>query len=168
MNVCFIVHISKPKFISVTKIHISSIQSLSRVWLFVTPWAAAHQASLSVTNSRSLLKLMSTESVMPTDHLILCHPLLILPSIFPSIKVFSSESALTSGGQSIGALASVLPMNIQSWFPLRLTVLISLLSKGLSGVFSSTATWKHQFFGTLFYSPALKSVCDCWKNHGFD
>ena len=94
MNVCLIVHISKPKFISVTKIHISSIQSLSRVWLFVTPWAAAHQASLSITNSRSLLKLMSTESVMPTDHLMLCRPLLILPSIFPSIKVFSNESVL--------------------------------------------------------------------------
>ena len=73
---------------------LSSVQLLSCVWLFVTPWTAAHQASLSITNSWSLLKLMSIESVMPTKHLILCHPLLLLPSIFPSIRVFSSESVL--------------------------------------------------------------------------
>ena len=73
---------------------ISSVQSLSYVWLFVTPWAVAHQASLSITNLRSLLKLMSIESVMPSNHLILCRPLLLLPSIFPSIRVFSDESAL--------------------------------------------------------------------------
>ena len=74
--------------------NISSVQSLSRVWLFVTPWTAAHQASLSITNSRSLLKLMSIELVMPSNHLILCRSLLLLPSIFPSIRVFSNESAL--------------------------------------------------------------------------
>ena len=72
----------------------SSVQSLSHVWLFATPWTAAHQASLSITNSWSLLKLMSMESVMPSNHLILCHPLLFPPSIFPSIRVFSSESVL--------------------------------------------------------------------------
>ena len=72
----------------------SSVQSLSRVRLFATPWTAAYQASLSITNSQSLLKLMSTESVMPSSHLILCHPLLLLPSIFPSIRVFSNEPAL--------------------------------------------------------------------------
>ena len=72
----------------------SSVQSLSSVWLFVTPWTTARQASLSITNSRSLPKLMSIESVMPSNHLILCHPLLLLPSIFPSIRVFSNESAL--------------------------------------------------------------------------
>ena len=71
-----------------------SVQSLSRVWLFVTPWTAACQASLPITNSWSLLTLMSIESVMPSNHLILCHPLLLLPSIFPSIRVFSNESAL--------------------------------------------------------------------------
>ena len=83
--------------------------------LFVTPWIATCQASLSFTISWSLLKLMSTESVMPSNHLILCHPLLLLPSIFPSIRVFSNEWLFTSGGQSIGASASasVLPMNIQ-------------------------------------------------------
>ena len=70
------------------------VQSLSRVCLFVTPWAAARQASRSITNSRSLLKLMSIESMMPSNHLILCHPLLLLPSVFPSISVFSNESAL--------------------------------------------------------------------------
>ena len=75
-------------------LHFSSVQSLSCVWLFVTPWTAARQASLSITNFRSLPKLMSTESVMPSKHLILCCPLLLLPSIFPSIRVFSSESAL--------------------------------------------------------------------------
>ena len=75
-------------------IQFSSVQSLSRVWLFVTPSTAAHQASLSITNSQSLFKLMSIESVIPSNHLILCHPLLLLPSIFPSIRVFSNESAL--------------------------------------------------------------------------
>ena len=72
----------------------SSVQSLSRVWLFVTPWTAAHHAFLSITNSRNLPKLKSIESVMPSNHLILCRPLLLLPSIFPSIKIFSNESAL--------------------------------------------------------------------------
>ena len=72
----------------------SSVQSLSHVWLFATPWTTAHQASLSITNSRSLLKLMSIELVMPSNHLILCHPLLLLPSICPSIRVFPNESVL--------------------------------------------------------------------------
>ena len=73
---------------------LSSVQSVSHVWLFATPWTAAHQASLSIINCQSLPKLMSTESVMPSSHLILCHPLLLLPSIFPSIRVSSNESAL--------------------------------------------------------------------------
>ena len=94
-NECmFYSNISKPKFISVSKIHISSIQLLSCVRLFVIPRAAAHQASLSITNSWSLLKLMSTELMMPTNHLILCRPLLLLPSTVPSSRVFSNESAL--------------------------------------------------------------------------
>ena len=70
------------------------VQSLSRVWLFVTPWTAAHQASLSITISQRLLKLMSIELVMPSNHLVFCHPLLLLPSVFPSIRIFSNESAL--------------------------------------------------------------------------
>ena len=92
-----------------------SVQSLSHVRLFVTPWTTAHQASLSITNSRSLPKLMSIESVMLSNHLILCCPLLLLPSIFPSIRVFKMSQLFTSGGQSIGVSAStsVLPMNTQ-------------------------------------------------------
>ena len=80
--------------VSVRKCNELSVQSLSRVWLFATPWTSARQASLSITNSRSLPKPMSIVSVMPSSHLILCHPLLLLPSIFPSIRVFSNESAL--------------------------------------------------------------------------
>ena len=104
------------------------------------------QASLSITNSWSLPKLMSIESAMPFNHLILCHPLLLLPSI---IRVFSNESALRIGGESSGvsASASVLPVNIQDWFSLGWTGRISLQSKGLSRVFSNTIVQKHQFFG---------------------
>ena len=121
------------------------VQLLSSVWLFATLWLAAHQASLSFTVSQSLLKLISIESVMPSNHLILCHPLL-LPSIFPRTRVFSNELALfTSGDQSIGASASVLPKNIQGLFLLGLTSLIPLLWEGLSRVFSSTTIQKHQF-----------------------
>ena len=125
------------------------VKSLSRARLLATPWTGAYQASLSITNYWSLLKLMSIESVMPSNHLILCHPLLLPPSLFSSIRVFSNESAVRSGSQNIGTLASasVLPMNIQDWFPLGLTGLISLLSKGLSRIFSNTAVQKHQFFG---------------------
>ena len=106
----------------------SSVQSLSHVWLFATLWTAARQAFLSITNSRSLLKLMSIEAVMPSNHLILCHPLFLLPSVFPSIRVFSKESVLHIKCQSIGAsaLTSVLPVNFQDWFPLGWTGWISL------------------------------------------
>ena len=128
----------------------SSVQALSHVLLSVTPWTAAHQASLSITNSRSLLKLMSIESVMPSNHLILCRPLLLPPSIFPSIRVFSNELFFASGGQSIrvSASTSVLPMNTQDWSPLGWTGWISLQSKGLSRDFSNITIQKHQFFGT--------------------
>ena len=131
-------------------IQFSSVQSLSCVQLFATPWTTACQASLSITNSQSLLKLKSMESVMPTNYLILCHPLLLLPSKFPSIRVFLISQFFPSGGQSIGVStsASVLPMNIQDWFPLGWTGWISLKSKGLSRVFSNTTVQKHQFFGT--------------------
>ena len=125
------------------------VQLLSCVQLFATPWTAAHQTSQSFTISRSMVKLMSIESVMPSKHLILCRPLLLLPSIFPSIRIVSNELALRPGGQSIGASASasVLPRNIQGWFLLGLTGLISLQSKGPSRVFSNTTVQKHQFFG---------------------
>ena len=112
-------------------IFIASVQSLSHVQLFATPWAAALQASLSITNSQSCLKLMSIMVVMPSNHPIFCHSLLLPRSIFSSLRVFSNESVFASGGQSIGvsASASVLPKNIQDWFPLGLTGLISLQSK---------------------------------------
>ena len=119
------------------------VQSLRDVWL----WPHG-LASLSFTISWSLLKLMSIESMMPSNHLILCCPLLLLPSIFLIKAICPVNQLFTSGSQSIGALASVLPRNIQGWFPLGLTGLISLLSKGLSGVFSSTPFRKHQFFST--------------------
>ena len=89
------------------RIQFSSVQSLSRVWLFATPWTAARQASLSITNSWSLHKLMSIESVMSSNHLNLCCPLLLLPSIFPSIRVFSKSQFFASGGQSIGVSGSM-------------------------------------------------------------
>ena len=124
---------------------LSSVQSCSRVQLFVTPWTGACQASLSITNSRSSPKLMFIESVMPSNHLIVCRPLLLLPSIFPSIRVFSNESVLHISGQStrVSASASLLPMNTQDWSPLGWTGWISLQSKGLSRVFSSTTVQKH-------------------------
>ena len=124
------------------------VQSLSHVQLFGTLWTAARQASLSFTISQSLLKFISIELKMPSNHLILRLPLLLLSLIFPSIRVFSNALALHIRGPSIGASASasVLPMNIQGWLPLGLTGLISLQSKGLSRVFSSPTVRKHQFF----------------------
>ena len=128
----------------------SSVQSLSHIWLFVTPWTAARQASLSITNSKSLLKLMSIELIMPSNHLILCRSLLLPPSSFPASGSFQMSQCFTSGGQNIGvsALASILPMNIQDWFPLGWTGWIYLQTKGLSRIFSNTTVQKHQFFGT--------------------
>ena len=119
------------------------------VRLLMTPRTTACQASLSITLSWSLLKLMSTELVMPSKTIPSCYPLLPLPSIFPSIRVFLMSRLFPSGGQSIGAAASasVLPMNIQDWFPLGSTSLISLKSKGLSRVSSNTTVQKHSFFG---------------------
>ena len=123
---------------------------LSCVRLFATPWTAARQASLSVNNSQSLLKLVSITLVMPSNYLILCRPLLLPPLIFPSIRVFSNELVLCIIGQSVGvsASASVLPMNIQDWFPLGWIGWTSLQSMGLSRVSYSTTVQKHQFFGT--------------------
>ena len=107
-------------------------------------------ASLSITNSQSLLKLIFIELVKPSNYLILCHPLLLLPSIFLSIRVFSLESVLCIRWPKYGvsALESVRPRNIQDWFPLGLTGWMSLQSKGLSRVFSNTTVQNHQFFGT--------------------
>ena len=129
----------------------SSVQFLSCGRLFETPWTAACQASLSITNSQSLLKVMSIELVIPSNNLILCPLLYLPPSIFPSIRIFSKwVSFFASSGQSIGVSAStsVLPMNIQDWFPLGWTGWIFVQSKGLSRVFSNTTVQKHWFFST--------------------
>ena len=125
----------------------SSVQSLSHVRLFATPWTTALQASLSITNSRSLFKLMFIESVMPSSHLILCHALLLPILIFPSIRVFSNESAPCIRWPKYWSFSfNILPMNIQDWFPLGWTGWISLQSKGLSRVFSNATVQKHPFF----------------------
>ena len=129
---------------------ISSVQfSHSVVSDSAIPWTAACQAFLCITSSGSLLKLMSIELVMPSNSLILCHPLLLPLSNFPSIRVFLNESTLHIRWPNIGvsASASVLRMNIQDWFPLGLIGWTFLQSKGLSRVFSNTTVQKHQFFG---------------------
>ena len=125
------------------------VQLLSHDWLFGTPWTAALQASLSFTISWGSLKFMSTESVVPSNHLILCCPLLLL-SIFPSIRVFSNESALHIRWPKYWSFSfSFSPCSdIQGWFPLGWTGLISSQSKELSRIFSNTTVQKHQFFGT--------------------
>ena len=134
------------------------VQSLSHVWLFATSWIAAYQASLSFTISQSSIKLMSIKSMMPSNHLILCHPLLLPPSVFHGIRVFSRESALHIRWSKYWSfsLTIILPMNIQGWFPLGLTSLISLLSKGLSRVFSNTTISKASVLGA---QPSLWSNC---------
>ena len=127
----------------------SSVQSLSRVQLFATPWIAARQASLSITNSQSSPRLASIKSVMPSSHLILCLPLLLCPQSLPALKSFPMSQLFTWGGQSAGvsALVSFLPKKSQGWSPSEWTGWIPLLSKGLSRVFSNTTVQKHQFFG---------------------
>ena len=133
--------------VSVNKMQIVVFQSLSHVWLLATSWTAACQVFLSFTISQSLIKLMSIKLMMPSNHLILCHPVL-LPSVFPSIRSFPVSQLFAPVGQSIGALASasVPPVNIQGWFPLGLISLISLLFKRLSRVFSSTTVGKRSAF----------------------
>ena len=130
--------------------HTQSVQfSHSLMSNSVTTWTAAHQASLSITNSWSLLRLMSLESVMPSNHLILCHPLLLLPSIFPSIRVFSKEPALRISWPKYWSFSfTISPSNEHSGLiSFRMDCWISLQSKGLSRVFSNTTVQKHKFFG---------------------
>ena len=128
------------------------LSHFSCVWLFATPWTTAHQASLPITNSQSPPKPISVKSVMSSNHLIPCRPLLLLPSVFPSIRVFTMRQLFESGGQRPKYWSfsfSISPSNDYSgWFPLGLTALISLQSKGLSRVFSNTTVQKHQFFST--------------------
>ena len=147
-----------------------AVQLLSRVWLFVTPWTAAHQASLSFGISQKFLKLTSIESVLPSNHLVLCRTFSSCLQSFPASGSFPMCQYFASGGQSIGVLvsASVFPLNIQDWFPLGWTSWISLQSKGLSRVSSNSTVQKHQFFGTQLSSPTLTSIHDHLKNHSLD
>ena len=130
-------------------IQFSSIQSLSRVRFFLTPWIAARQASLFITISQSSLRLRSIESVMPSSHLILCCPLLLLPPIPVSIRVFSNESTLRMRWPKYWSFNfSIIPSKeIPELISFRMTGWISLQSKGLSRVFSNTTVQKHQSFG---------------------
>jgi len=138
-------------------VQFSIVQSLSRVWLFVTPWIAARQASLSITNSRSSLRLTSIESVMPSSYLILCHPLLLLPPIPPSIRVFSNESTLCMRWPKYWSFSfSIIPSKeIPGLISFRMD---SLQSKGLSRGFSNTTVQKHQFFGTQLSSESNSHI----------
>ena len=150
----------------------SSVQSLSRVQLFATPWTAACQASLSITNSWSLLKLMSSQSVMPSSHCILCHPLLLLPPIPPSIRVFSNESTLRMRWPKDWSFSfSIIPSKEHpglisfrmDWLDLPAVqgTLKSLLQHHSSKASISSAL-------SFLYSATLTSIHDYWKNHSFD
>ena len=131
-----------------SSVQFSSVQSLNPVQLFATPWIAVCQASLSITNSRSSLRLTSIESVTPSSHLILCCPLLLLPPIPPSIKVFSNESTPRMRWPKYwGFSFSIIPSKEIPGLIFRMDCWISLQSKGLSRVFSNTTVQKHQFFG---------------------
>ena len=138
----------------------SSVQSLSHVWIFATTWITARQASLSITISRSSLKLTSIKSVTPSSHLILCRPFSSCPQSLPASESFPMSQLFTWGGQSNGvsALASVLPKNIQGWSPLEWTGCISLQSKGLSRVFSNTTVQKHQLFSDQLSSLIIREM----------
>ena len=149
----------------------SSVQSLSSVRLFVIPWTAAHQTSLSITNSQSLPKLMSTESVMPSNHLILCHPLLLLPSISPSIRVFSKESALCIRWPKYWSFSfSISPSSEHpglisfrmDW--LDLLAVQGTLKSLLQHHSSKASVLRH----SAFFVSNSHSVHDCWENHSFD
>ena len=156
-------------FVKGINVELSSAQSFSHVQLFVTTRTTKHQASLCTTNTRSLLKLMSIELVMTTNHFTLCRPLLLLPSIFPSIRVFSNRSlCIRWPNIEVSASTSVLPMNIQDWFPFGLTGLI-LRSKGLASIFSNSTVKKHQFSGTQL-SIWSNFQIHTWllENHSFD
>ena len=153
------------------EVQFSSVQLLSHVWLFMTPWTAACQASLSITNSQSLLKLMSIDLVMPFNYLILCCPLLPLPSIFPSIRFFSIESLLCIRWPKYWSFSfSISPFNDYSglisfridWFDLL--AVQEILKSPPAPQFEDI----NSLALSLFYCPCLTSMYDYWKNHSFD
>ena len=148
------------------------VQSLSHVQLFVTSWTAARQAFLSFTISQRLLKLMSIESVMPSNHLILCHPLPCLPSIFPSIRVFSNESSLCIGWPKYWSfIFSISPSNESSGLiSFRIDWVDLLAVHGTLQESSPTPQFKsiNSLMLSLLYGPILTSIHDYWKKHSFD
>ena len=149
---------------------IPSVQSFTRVRLFATPWTAACQVPLSITSSWNLLKFMSIESVMPSNHLILCHPLLFLPSIFPNIRVFSDESVLRIRWPKDWSVR-ISPSNEYSGLiSLRIDWFDLLAVQGTFQESSSALQLEsiNSLALSLLYGPNLTSVCDYWKNHNFD
>ena len=158
--------------LNTVQICISSVQSLSRVWLFATQWIAAGQASLSITNPQSPPKPMSIESVMPPDHLILCRPLLLLPSIFPSIRVFSNELALRIRRPKYWSFSfKISPSNEHSrLISFRMDWFGSPCSPRDSQESYPTPQFKSINSSALsfLYSPTLTSIHDYWKNYSFD
>ena len=146
---------------------INSVQSLSPVQIFVTPWTAARQASLSITNSRSLLKLMFIEPVMPSNHLILCRPLLLPPSIFPSIRVFSNELSLIRWPKYWSFSFSISPSNEHSGLISFRIDWLDLIA--VQGTLKSSPTPQFKTINSsvlsFLYSPTLTSIHDYWKNH---
>ena len=144
----------------------SSVQSLSHVLLFATPWTVACQASLSITNSWSLLKLMSVESVVLSNHLILCCPLLLLPSIFPSIRVFSNELILRTRRPTYWSFSfSISPLNEYSGLiSLRMDWLDLLVVQGTL----RSLLQHHSSKASILWCSTLTSIHDCWKTHSFD
>ena len=164
-------HLYSTCFALTSKYSLSSVQSLSCVRLFVTRWIAAHQASLSITNSQSLPKLMSIEAVMPSSHLILCRPFSSCPQSFPASGSFQMSQLFASGGQIIGVSdsTSVLPKNTQGWSPLGWTGWISCSPRDSQ---ESSPTPQSKSINSLalsfLYSPTFTSIHDYWKNHSLD
>ena len=149
----------------------SSVQSLSRVWLFVTSWTTARQASLSINNSQSLLKLTSIELVMPSNHLILCHPRLLPPSVFPSIRVFSSESVLRIRWPKYWSFSfSISSSNEYSGLiSSRMDWLDHLVVQGtLKSLLQYCSSSINPLVPSFLYSSTLTSIHDYWKHHSFD
>ena len=147
--------------------HSRLLFSCQVVWHFLNPWTAACQASLSFTISLSLLKPMSIVPMMPYNHFILFHPLLLLPSIFPSIRVFSNELALHTRWPKYWRFSFSLSNEYSGLLSFR-TGLISLQSKGLSRVVPSITVQRHQLFDVQPFLWSLTSIYDSWKSHSFD
>ena len=148
-------------------VQFSWVQSLSRVWLFATPWIAARQASLSITISQSSVKLMSIELVMPSSHLILCHSLLLLPQSLPASESFPMSQLFAWGGQSTGASASAsfLPKNTQGWSPLEWTGWISLSTTVLIPMHMILIFWGRYYCIIILEKKLRHIVLICPKLH---